>query len=182
MTDRQTLEVPVKGMDCAECTQHVRHAIAAIPGVDSVEVYLAAEKAVIRLDPQRVDLPAIRQAVSDGRVFGSGNRYSRCAAAGDGELHPPAGHVPGAGLWRDPVHHRGGRVVGTVPAAHRKSTLLSRIGARHRRRLDDLPQRGARRAERPGAFAHGHDAGRAGRAGCGAVGNGRGGRILYAHR
>lgn len=60
----QTLEVPVKGMDCAECTQHVQHAIAQLPGVESVNVYLASEKAVIRLDPARVEWPAIRQAVA----------------------------------------------------------------------------------------------------------------------
>ena len=59
----QTLEVPVKGMDCAECTQHVQHAIAKLPGVESVNVLLSSEKAIIRLDPERVDLPAIRKAV-----------------------------------------------------------------------------------------------------------------------
>ena len=64
MSELQVLEVPVKGMDCAECTQHVQHAIAALPGIQSVDVFLASEKAVIHLDPQRVSLPAIRQAVA----------------------------------------------------------------------------------------------------------------------
>jgi len=59
----QTLEVPIRGMDCAECTQHVKHAIARLPGVQDVNVYLASEKAVIRLDPEQVGLPAIRGAV-----------------------------------------------------------------------------------------------------------------------
>lgn len=59
----QLLEVPVQGMDCAECALHVEKAIAGLPGVESVNVFLASEKAVIRLDPGRVDLPAIRQAV-----------------------------------------------------------------------------------------------------------------------
>lgn len=63
MSDSHVLEVPVKGMDCAECAQHVQQAIAKLPGVESVDVLLAAEKAVIRLDPGRVDLPAIRKAV-----------------------------------------------------------------------------------------------------------------------
>ena len=57
------VEVPIKGMDCAECTQHVRSAIATLPGVESVEVSLAAEKAVVRLDPARVDASAIQKAV-----------------------------------------------------------------------------------------------------------------------
>jgi Cd2+/Zn2+-exporting ATPase/Cu+-exporting ATPase len=44
---------------------HVQHAIAAIPGVASVDVFLASEKAVVRLDPEQVDLPAIRKAVEE---------------------------------------------------------------------------------------------------------------------
>ncbi|MCS6906272.1 MAG: cation-translocating P-type ATPase [Anaerolineales bacterium] len=63
MNEYQVLEVPVRGMDCAECTVHVREAIAKLPGVESVEVWLASEKAVIRFDPTRVDLVAIRRAV-----------------------------------------------------------------------------------------------------------------------
>ncbi len=63
MTNLTTVEVPVKGMDCAECTLHVQHAIAALPGVESVDVFLASEKAAIRLDPACVDLLAIRKAV-----------------------------------------------------------------------------------------------------------------------
>ena len=63
MSELATLEVPVAGMDCAECTQHVRHAIAGLPGVASVDVFLTSEKAIVRLDPAQVDLPAIRRAV-----------------------------------------------------------------------------------------------------------------------
>ena len=63
MSELQTIEVPVAGMDCAECTLHVRHAIAAPPGVEAVNVFLTAEKATIRFDPVLVDLPGIRKAV-----------------------------------------------------------------------------------------------------------------------
>ncbi|NUQ83711.1 MAG: cadmium-translocating P-type ATPase [Anaerolineales bacterium] len=59
----RTLEIPISGMDCAECTQHVQHAIEKLPGVQSVNVFLATEKALVRLDPAKVDLPAIRAAV-----------------------------------------------------------------------------------------------------------------------
>jgi Cu+-exporting ATPase len=62
-TKLKTVEIPVAGMDCADCTHHVQHAIANLPGVDSVDVFLAAEKAVIRLDDSQVDLDAIRKAV-----------------------------------------------------------------------------------------------------------------------
>ncbi len=63
MTIQKVLEVPIQGMDCMECTMHVREAISALDGVNSVEVYLAAEKAVVELDPRRVELDAIRKAV-----------------------------------------------------------------------------------------------------------------------
>ena len=63
MSETRLLEVPIAGMDCAECTEHVRHAIAALPGVVSVDVFLASEKAAVRLDPAQVSLDAIRDAV-----------------------------------------------------------------------------------------------------------------------
>jgi len=58
-----TLEIPIHGMDCDECTRHVHKAIADLPGVSGVQVFLAAEKAVVQMDPVRVNLDAIRQAV-----------------------------------------------------------------------------------------------------------------------
>jgi Cu+-exporting ATPase len=63
MTKLQTLEIPIAGMDCAECTQHVQQAIEKLPGVHSVQVFLGAEKALVRLDLNRVGLPDIRAAV-----------------------------------------------------------------------------------------------------------------------
>jgi Cu+-exporting ATPase len=64
MSETRTLEVPIQGMDCADCTRHVKKAISALPGVDSVDVFLASEKAVVRLDPDLAGLPAIRRAVA----------------------------------------------------------------------------------------------------------------------
>lgn len=63
MSKVQTLEVSISGMDCAECTRHVQTAIEKLPGVESVNVFLSSEKAVIRLDPGLVELPTIREAV-----------------------------------------------------------------------------------------------------------------------
>ncbi|MBE7435613.1 MAG: cadmium-translocating P-type ATPase [Anaerolineales bacterium] len=63
MANTQTLEIPISGMDCAECTQHVQHAIEKLPGVQSVNVFLGTEKAVVKLDPAQVDIPIIRAAV-----------------------------------------------------------------------------------------------------------------------
>ncbi|GAP12422.1 copper-(or silver)-translocating P-type ATPase [Longilinea arvoryzae] len=64
MSKIQKFEVPIQGMDCVECTLHVQHAIAALPGVKSVTVLLAAERATVQLDPVLVDLPMIRRAVA----------------------------------------------------------------------------------------------------------------------
>jgi Cd2+/Zn2+-exporting ATPase/Cu+-exporting ATPase len=84
MSRSTTLEVPIQGMDCAECTQHVQQAIAKLPGVESVQVFLTSEKAVIQLDPARVDLPGIRQAVA------SAGGYSVPDAPVPGDATAPA--------------------------------------------------------------------------------------------
>ena len=49
---------------CAEYTEHVQHAIQKLSGVESVNVLLASEKAIIRPDPDKVDMLAIRKAVA----------------------------------------------------------------------------------------------------------------------
>ena len=69
MSSLHTLEVPIKGMDCAECTQHVQHAIFKLDGIKSVDVLLASEKAIIQLDPDKVDMPAIRKAVASAGEY-----------------------------------------------------------------------------------------------------------------
>lgn len=60
---QNTIEIPVQGMDCAECTLHVQKAISALPGINSVEVFLTTEKAVVDLDPQITDIKTIEAAV-----------------------------------------------------------------------------------------------------------------------
>ena len=69
VADIKTLEVPVRGMDCAECTQHVGQAISKLDGVKSVDVLLAAEKAIVKLDSAKVDMQAIRQAVASAGEY-----------------------------------------------------------------------------------------------------------------
>ncbi len=59
----RVVELPVRGMDCTECTQHVQQALAAVPGVASVEVFLSSEKAVLRLDPTQVKRETLHKAV-----------------------------------------------------------------------------------------------------------------------
>jgi P-type Cu+ transporter len=59
----RTLELQVRGMDCAECTRHVEQALVALPGVQDVRVLLSSEKAIMEVDPSKVDLPTVRKAV-----------------------------------------------------------------------------------------------------------------------
>ena len=64
MNQTQTIEVPITGMDCTECTQTVQRAIASLNGVKKADVFLSSEKAIIQLDPSLVKMTDIRQAVS----------------------------------------------------------------------------------------------------------------------
>ncbi|HEX9118124.1 MAG TPA: cation-translocating P-type ATPase [Anaerolineae bacterium] len=83
MSEMTNLDLPVAGMDCAECTHHVREALAALPGVQSVDVFLASEKARLRYDPGRVDLAAMRRAVE-----GAGYSVPDQPAAGAATAEP----------------------------------------------------------------------------------------------
>ncbi len=58
------VEIPIRGMDCAECTRHVRRAIENVPGVESVEVFLTSEKALVRLGTEPIDYRSIQEAVT----------------------------------------------------------------------------------------------------------------------
>jgi len=78
MAEIDTIEVPIEGMDCAECTLHVQKAIAGLPGVQGVDVFLASEKAVVRLDPSQVSMPSIQHAVEKAgySVRAADNKYA----------------------------------------------------------------------------------------------------------
>jgi Cd2+/Zn2+-exporting ATPase/Cu+-exporting ATPase len=80
MNQIQTIEIPIAGMDCAECTQHVHHAISGLSGVQKVDVFLSSEKAIVQLDPSLVKMIDIRKAVK-------GAGYS--VPAQNGEVESP---------------------------------------------------------------------------------------------
>ena len=65
MANTQTLEIPISGMDCAECTQHVQKAISGVDGVQKVDVFLSSEKAVVQLNPSLAKMDEIRKAVKN---------------------------------------------------------------------------------------------------------------------
>jgi len=85
MSEMRTLEVPIAGMDCAECTLHVQHAIEKLPGVQKVDVFLGSEKALIQMDAGQVNMTAIRSAVADAgyRVPESASPPQALVSAGD---------------------------------------------------------------------------------------------------
>ncbi len=58
------IELPVVGMDCAHCAQSVQQALAAVPGVVSVDVLLGAEKAILEVAPGFDDRSPLREAVA----------------------------------------------------------------------------------------------------------------------
>jgi len=65
MEQIQTIEIPIAGMDCTECTQHVRHAISGVDGVKKVDVFLSSEKAIVQLNPSVAKMDSIRTAVKN---------------------------------------------------------------------------------------------------------------------
>ena len=58
----QTLNI--RGMSCASCAHWVEKTIRALPGVESVSVNLASEKAVFSYDPQKIRVANVKEAVS----------------------------------------------------------------------------------------------------------------------
>ncbi|WP_062236749.1 heavy metal translocating P-type ATPase [Aureimonas sp. N4] len=61
---QETAEIGVEGMTCASCVGRVERAVAAVPGVTSVAVNLATERATLRLLPS-ADLRAVEAAIRD---------------------------------------------------------------------------------------------------------------------
>jgi P-type Cu+ transporter len=65
MNQTHTIEVPIAGMDCAECTQTVQRAITSLNGIKKADVFLSSEKAIIQLDPSIVKMADIQTAVKN---------------------------------------------------------------------------------------------------------------------
>ncbi|MEX1020530.1 MAG: cation-translocating P-type ATPase [Litorilinea sp.] len=60
----ETREFRIGGMDCAECARHVNRALVDVEGVESVQVLLTAEKAIVQLNPAVTAVDMLRQAVA----------------------------------------------------------------------------------------------------------------------
>lgn len=88
-TPLQTIEVPVQGMCCVDEAQDVQRAIARLPGVQSVDVFLASERAIVHYDPAQVDIEAVKKAVSDTGCWvpmATAERFDSSATGGFGRV------------------------------------------------------------------------------------------------
>lgn len=65
MENLKTIEIPIAGMDCTECTQHVQKAISGVSGVQKVDVFLTSEKAIVQLNPSLAKMADIKIAVKN---------------------------------------------------------------------------------------------------------------------
>ena len=59
------VSLPISGMSCASCVSHVEGALKELPGITSVVVNLATNKASLRYDPQQVTLDDMQRAVDN---------------------------------------------------------------------------------------------------------------------
>ncbi len=64
MTEKQII-LPVTGMTCASCANHIGQALKNVPGVAEAQVNLATEKATVTFSNGTVPLTALIQAVRD---------------------------------------------------------------------------------------------------------------------
>jgi copper chaperone CopZ len=77
-----TERFPVRGMTCGSCVEHVRAALAVVPGVEAVGVDLATGRATVRYDPTVGSLAALRRAVAGaGYLLEDGSPAESTAAA-----------------------------------------------------------------------------------------------------
>lgn len=59
----ETMELKIEGMHCDGCVKSVTRMLGALPGVERVEVSLAAGKADLRYDPAKSGPQDFRRAV-----------------------------------------------------------------------------------------------------------------------
>ena len=60
---KKTVLIQVSGMHCGNCVEKVRKSLAALPGVDTVAVDLAAQTARVQFSPAAVTTATLLQAV-----------------------------------------------------------------------------------------------------------------------
>ena len=72
---KERVAVAITGMTCGHCVAAVKKALAAVPGVDSVEVTLSPPRALVACDPSRTTVEMLTKATAE-------EGYPSSAAAG----------------------------------------------------------------------------------------------------
>jgi copper ion binding protein len=62
-TDSSKVTIPIGGMTCAACAQRIEKMVGRLPGVESVSVNLATEKATVAYDPHALRMSQIRETI-----------------------------------------------------------------------------------------------------------------------
>ena len=62
---KQSLILPVRGMDCASCASIISRSVAKLPGVVKSDVNIATEKASLTFETDQISLDQISQKVKD---------------------------------------------------------------------------------------------------------------------
>ena len=60
-----TIELKIRGMDCAECALHVEERLRKLDGVQSAQVFLTAERGVVAYDAARVSPAMFASAIGE---------------------------------------------------------------------------------------------------------------------
>jgi len=73
--DKAKVTLSITGMTCGHCVSAVKKALAAVPGVDAVEVTLSPPRALVVCDPSRTTVEMLTKATAE-------EGYPSSAAAG----------------------------------------------------------------------------------------------------
>ncbi len=82
MSEKKTMEFPVKGMSCKSCSSLIEEKLSGHPGVESIKVDLLDETASVTFDPEKTTIENIKREIGelgykpDGQAFSS-NRSSK---------------------------------------------------------------------------------------------------------
>ena len=73
--EKDHVTLAITGMTCGHCVAAVKKALAAVPGVEAVEVTLSPPRAVVACDPSRTNVDMLTKATAE-------EGYPSSAAAG----------------------------------------------------------------------------------------------------
>lgn len=63
--EKGRVALAITGMTCGHCVAAVKKALAAVPGVEAVEVTLSPPRAVVSFDPSRTAVEMLAKATAE---------------------------------------------------------------------------------------------------------------------